>query len=61
MRRPWEAPIVAGTRIQADVIIDYFDHRSSTEKILRNYPGLSLETIEKLIAFAQSQRMQFAS
>ncbi len=54
-------PIVVDTRIPADLVVDYFDHGYKPADIQRNYPGLSLETIERLIAFATSQRLQAAS
>jgi len=54
-------PIVVGTRIPADLVIDYLDHGTSIDEILEDYPGLSRETIEALASFARSQRMQVAS
>ena len=54
-------PIVVGTRIPADLVIDYLDHGYSIDEILENYPGLSSKTIETLSSFARSQRMQVAS
>jgi uncharacterized protein (DUF433 family) len=54
-------PIVVGTRIPADLVIDYFDHGTSMDEFLENYPGLSKETVERLLSFANSRRMQVAS
>ncbi len=48
-------PLVVGTRIPADLVVDYFDHGTPSSDIQRNYPGLSIETIEKLIGYAARQ------
>jgi uncharacterized protein (DUF433 family) len=54
-------PLVVGTRIPADLVIEYLDHGTSVEEILDNYPGLSREIVERLGSFANSRRMRVAS
>ncbi len=54
-------PLVAGTRVPADVIITNFLAGSQVAEIAENYPGVSLGKIERLLAFADLQRMQRAS
>jgi uncharacterized protein (DUF433 family) len=52
------APVVKGTRILADVIVEEFEAGSSLEEIHENYPKLSGDTIRDLIAFANALRPQ---
>lgn len=54
-------PLVRGTRIPADVIVNNFDSGSPLAEIHENYPSLSLATIEALISFAHPHRLQIAS
>jgi uncharacterized protein (DUF433 family)/predicted nuclease of predicted toxin-antitoxin system len=49
-------PIVRGTRILADTIVQDAELGSPVEEIQENYPELSILTIERLIAFARSQK-----
>jgi uncharacterized protein (DUF433 family) len=51
-------PIVKGTRILADTIVEDFELGSPMEEIHENYPALSFRDIEKLIAFARSREPQ---
>jgi uncharacterized protein (DUF433 family) len=51
-------PIVKGTRILADVIVEEFESGSPVDEIQENYPKLSKDTILKLVAFAQSHKPQ---
>jgi uncharacterized protein (DUF433 family) len=51
-------PIVRGTRILADTIVQDAELGSSLEEIHENYPDLSLTAIQHLIAFGQSHRIQ---
>jgi len=51
-------PIVRGTRILADTIVQDAELGSSLEEIHENYPDLPLTAIQHLIAFAQSHRIQ---
>jgi len=51
-------PIVKGTRILADVIVEEFESGSPVDEIQENYPKLSKDTILKLVAFAHSHKPQ---
>jgi uncharacterized protein (DUF433 family) len=48
-------PVVKGTRILADTIVEDDELRSRVEEIHENYPSLPVEKIRKLIAFAHHQ------
>ena len=49
-------PIVRGTRIMADTIIQDAELGSTLEEIHENYPDLSVSAIQRLISFAKSTR-----
>ncbi|MGD0135511.1 MAG: DUF433 domain-containing protein [Bryobacteraceae bacterium] len=49
-------PIVRGTRILPDAIVNSYDMGESLELIHENYPGLSIVQIQRLIEFAHAQR-----
>jgi len=49
-------PIVRGTRILADTIVQDAELGSPLEEIHENYPDLSLTAIRKLISFARAHR-----
>jgi uncharacterized protein (DUF433 family) len=51
-------PVVKGTRILADAIVEDYELGSGFEEIHENYPSLSVERIRKLIAFAHSHQPQ---
>ena len=51
-------PIVRGTRILADTIVEDAELGSPLEEIHENYPDLSATDIQQLIAFAHSHRVQ---
>ena len=51
-------PVVRGTRILADTIVQDSELGSPLEEIQENYPDLSLTTIEQLISFARTHRVQ---
>jgi uncharacterized protein (DUF433 family) len=51
-------PVVKGTRILADTIVEDDELRSRVEEIHENYPSLPVEKIRKLIAFAHSHQPQ---
>ena len=51
-------PIVRGTRILADTIVQDAELGSPLEEIHENYPDLSLTAIQKLISFAHAHRSQ---
>ena len=47
-------PIIRGTRITVEFIIDLLAQGWSTDEILRNYPGLSLEDIQACLSYAST-------
>lgn len=47
-------PIIRGTRIAVEFIIDLLAQGWSTDEILRNYPGLSLEDIQACLGYAST-------
>jgi uncharacterized protein (DUF433 family) len=49
-------PIVRGTRILADTIVQDAELGSTLDEIRENYPDLSVSAIERLISFAQNAR-----
>ena len=51
-------PIVRGTRILPDAIVNSYDAGDPLDLIHENYPGLSIPEIRRLIEFAHSHRGQ---
>jgi uncharacterized protein (DUF433 family) len=51
-------PIVRGTRILPDAIVNSYDAGDPLDLIHENYPGLSIPQIQRLIEFAHVQRGQ---
>ena len=51
-------PIVRGTRILADTIVQDAELGSPIEEIHENYPDLSLTAIQELIMFARTHRIE---
>lgn len=49
-------PVVRGTRILPDPIVNNFDLGDTVEEIQEGFPSLSIEQIEQLINFAHAQR-----
>jgi uncharacterized protein (DUF433 family) len=45
-------PIIKGTRIRVKVILDNLAEGHGTQEILESYPGLSIEDVQAVIAFA---------
>ncbi|MGH9582665.1 MAG: DUF433 domain-containing protein [Bryobacteraceae bacterium] len=52
-------PVIKGTRIEPDTIIQDFELGSPVEEIHENFPSLPVETIRKLIALAYSHQPVF--
>lgn len=50
-------PIVKGTRLTVEFIIELLANGWSETEIIRNYPGLTIQDIRACLAFA-SQRLQ---
>ena len=51
-------PIVRGTRIMPDGIVNSYDMGASIEEIRENWPSLSVAQIKRLIEFAHGHRGQ---
>jgi uncharacterized protein (DUF433 family) len=51
-------PIVRGTRILPDAIVDSYDLGESLEELHEGFPSLSVAQIKRLIEFAHAQRGQ---
>lgn len=51
-------PIVRGTRILPDAIVDSYDLGETIEELCEGFPALSAAQIRRLIEFAHTQRRQ---
>jgi uncharacterized protein (DUF433 family) len=51
-------PIVRGTRIMPDAIVDSYDLGETIEELREGFPALSVSQIKRLIEFAHAQRGQ---
>jgi uncharacterized protein (DUF433 family) len=51
-------PIVRGTRILPDAIVDSYDLGETLEELRDGFPSLSLDEIKRLIEFAHARRAQ---
>jgi uncharacterized protein (DUF433 family) len=51
-------PIVRGTRILPDAIVNDYDAGEPLDLIHENYPGLSILQIQRLVEFAHARRRQ---
>jgi uncharacterized protein (DUF433 family) len=51
-------PIVRGTRILPDAIVDSYDLGETINELREGFPALSLPQIKRLIEFAHAQRAQ---
>jgi uncharacterized protein (DUF433 family) len=54
-------PIVRGTRILPDAIVDSYDLGETIEELHAGFPALSVSQIRRLIEFAHAQRGQTAA
>lgn len=52
------APILKGTRVQADSIVENYEGGSSVEEISENF-GVPRATIREILAFAAKRQKQF--
>jgi uncharacterized protein (DUF433 family) len=48
-------PIIRGTRMPVDLIMDFLANGASPEEIIDDYPGLTLEDIEAAVAFTADE------
>jgi uncharacterized protein (DUF433 family) len=51
-------PVVRGTRILPDAIVNSYDLGESIEDLHEGFPSLSVAQIERLIEFAHARRRQ---
>ncbi len=51
-------PIVRGTRILPDAIVDSYDLGETLDELSEGFPSLSVDQIKRLIEFAHAQRGQ---
>lgn len=51
-------PIVRGTRILPDAIVDSYDLGETIQELCEGFPSLSVDQIKRLIEFARVQRRQ---
>jgi uncharacterized protein (DUF433 family) len=51
-------PILRGTRILPDAIVDSYDLGESIEELQEGFPALSAGQIKRLIEFAHAQRLE---
>jgi uncharacterized protein (DUF433 family) len=54
-------PVVRGTRIMPDAIVNSYDLGDSIAEIQEGFPTLSVTQIERLTEFAHAQRRQLQS
>ncbi len=54
-------PLVKGTRIPADQIVEEWELGNAVEEIGENYPSLSPDQITGLIAFAREHGSQYVA
>lgn len=47
-------PVVRGTRVAVDTILDDFEQGSEVEEIHENFPTVPVSTIKRLIEFART-------
>jgi uncharacterized protein (DUF433 family) len=50
-------PVIQGTRIEPETIVTDFELGSPVEEIHENFPTVSVDTIKKVIAFAQKYQL----
>jgi uncharacterized protein (DUF433 family) len=51
-------PVVRGTRIMPDAIVDSYDLGETVDELHQGFPSLSVSQIKRLIEFAHTQRDQ---
>jgi uncharacterized protein (DUF433 family) len=52
------APVVKGTRVQADAIVENYEGGSDEEEIHENFPSVSIAKIRAIVAYAEARREQ---
>ena len=51
-------PVIKGTRIPVDLILERLAHRNSTDEILESYPHITREDIDACLYYATLQIRQ---
>ena len=51
-------PLVVGTRIPADLVLDLVESGYSVKEILEDYPSLTAEIVAQMVAFANARQLQ---
>jgi uncharacterized protein (DUF433 family) len=51
-------PVVCGTRIMPDAVVNSYDLGDSIDEIHEGFPTLSIAQIQRLVEFAHTQRQQ---
>jgi uncharacterized protein (DUF433 family) len=52
------APVVVGTRVRADAIVEDAATGSDMTELRENYPAVPEQTIAELLTFAQTHKLQ---
>jgi uncharacterized protein (DUF433 family) len=47
-------PMIKGTRLAVELIVDLLAQGWSNDEILRNYPGISIEDIQACLSYAST-------
>jgi len=53
-------PIVVGTRIPADLVLDLVESDYSMDDIIADYPSLTPEIVNGMVAYARARQTQHA-
>ena len=48
-------PIIKGTRLAVEFIVDLLAHGWTEEELLRNYPGITAEDVRACLAYASAR------
>ena len=49
-------PIIKGTRVPVDLIVDFFNNGASIEEIVDDYPDLTIDDVQAALQFARCLR-----
>jgi uncharacterized protein (DUF433 family) len=49
-------PVIKGTRIEPETIVDSFELGSTVDEIHEDFPTVPVDTIRKLLTFAHAQQ-----
>jgi uncharacterized protein (DUF433 family) len=47
-------PVVKGTRIAVEVVLDYLAHNPDFEELFADYPRLTMEDVKAVLEYAQT-------